>query len=152
MLRCSLLVKVMIFGLLLFSFSSCFQYPEGPIFTMMTKDERLAGNWFIDQVISKEGQDITAAYAGQTLYVVSGRDSKSLSYFKINDAGDLSLYSFGTYEFADNSNDLIVIYTLYQGEDKTKNVLQIFFDIRKLTENWFYYIDNEGIEFHWKKN
>lgn len=138
---------VMALGLLLFSFSSCFQYPEGPIFTMMTKDERLAGNWLIDQVIDANGNDVTTQYAGQTLYVQTGRDSKSLSYFKSG-----VLYSFGTYAFADHSDELIVIYTQYQGQDVSKEILQIFFTVRKLTDNWFTYIDNNGIEFHWKKN
>lgn len=139
--------SIMIFGLLLFSFSSCFQYPEGPVFTLQTKDERIAGNWLIDQVIDANGNDVTGQYIGQTLYVVAGRDSKSLSYFKSG-----VLYSFGTYAFADNSDDLIIIYTQYQGQDVSKEILQIFFTVRKLTDKWFTYIDNKGIEFHWKKN
>ncbi|MBX7107166.1 MAG: hypothetical protein K1X61_00830 [Chitinophagales bacterium] len=143
----SLPAKIILFGLLLFSFSSCFQYPEGPFFTLMTKDERLAGNWDIDQVIDPNGNDVTAEYAGQTLYVQVNRDSKSLSYFKDN-----TLYSFGTYAFADHSDDFIVIYTLYKGTDQSKEIKQIFFTIRKLSDKWFTYIDNENYEFHWKKN
>lgn len=143
----SLPVRIILFGLLLSSFSSCFQYPEGPFFTLMTRDERLAGNWQIDQVIDANGNDVTSQYAGQTLYVQANRDSKSLSYFKAN-----TLYSFGTYAFADHSDDFIVIYTQYEGQDVSKEIKQIFFTIRQLSDRWFTYIDDKGIEFHWKKN
>ncbi|MBK9731911.1 MAG: hypothetical protein IPO83_11610 [Chitinophagaceae bacterium] len=143
----SLPLRIIVVAVLLLSFNSCMQYPEGPFFTLQTKDERLEGNWLIDKVIDANGNDVTSEYADQTLYVVAGRDSKSLSYFKSG-----SLYSFGTYAFADNSDDFIVIYTQYHGMDVSKEVLQIFFTVRKLTDTWFYYIDDNGIEFQWKKN
>lgn len=138
-------VKMVVLAWMFVSLSGCFQYPEGPVFTMMTKDERISGNWYITEVFDANGNDVTTQYAGRTLYVQADRDSKSLSYFK-----DGILYSFGTYDFADYGDELIVVYSLYEGSEN-KEVLQIFFTIRKLTEKKFYYIDNNGIEFHWQK-
>lgn len=142
----SLPARIFFFSMLLFSFSSCFQYPEGPFFTLQTRDERLAGNWGIDEVFDPSGNNVTSQYEGQTLYVQVGRDSKSLSYFKSG-----VLYSFGAFAFADHSDDFFVVYTTYQGQDVSKEILQITFTIRKLTDKWFTYIDNNGYEFHWKK-
>ena len=129
------------------SLSGCFQYPEGPIFTLETKDERFQGNWLIDQVTDPNGNDVTTQFSNITLFVQVSRDSKNLSYFKNG-----ILDSFGTYEFADNNNDLIIIYTEYNGVDVSKEVKQIFYSIRRLTDNWVYYIDDKGYEFHYRKN
>lgn len=136
--------------LLFFSFitiSGCFQYPEGPWFTLQTKDERFGGYWIIDQVIDPNGADVTVDYANYTLLIQVTRDTKNLTLFK-----DGVLNSFGAYTFAEHSDDLVIIYTQYQGVDVSKEVLEKIWTIRRLTDKWLYYIDENGYEWHWKKN
>jgi hypothetical protein len=141
------LMKLAFIGLLLVSMSGCFQYPEGPFFTMQTRDERLSGNWAIDQVLNRDGEDITSEFADLTLFALMGKeDQNSISLFKSS-----ILDSFGTYSFADHSDYLIIIYTTYNGVDVSSEVVQKFLEVRRLTDKWLYYIDDEGFEWHWEK-
>jgi hypothetical protein len=140
--------KFILMGVLFFSFSSCFQYPEGPIFTVQTREERLAGNWFIDEVTDANGNDITSEYSTWTLNVEASKSTSnsSFSFFK-----DAILYSFGTYDFAEHGDQLIIAYSEYQSENVGADIVQKFYEIRRLTDKWFYYTDDLGNEFHWKK-
>jgi hypothetical protein len=128
------------------SLSGCFQFPEGPFFTMQTKDERLQGNWYIDKVLDPGGNDVTAQYINYTLFVQVSRDAHNLSFFK-----DAVLDSYGTYEFADHGNDIIIVYSLVNGVDISKEIRQVYYSVRKLTDQSFKYIDDNLYEFDWKK-
>ncbi len=139
--------NALIFSFVLFSFSSCFQYPEGPVFTLQTRDERLSGNWFIDQVTDANGNDITASYQYWTLNVVASKEGLgTFSYFNNG-----TLYSYGTYDFADFGDQLIIAFTEYQNENVSADAVQKFLDVLRLTDQHFYYTDDQGIEFHWEK-
>ncbi len=143
----ALTAKAFIIALLLFSFSGCFQYPEGPIFTLQTRDERLSGNWFIDKVTDINGSDITATYINWTLNVAQSKDGVgTFSYFMNG-----MLYSYGTYNFADFGDQLILAFTEYQDENVSANAIQKFLDVLRLTDQHFYYTDDQGSEFHWEK-
>jgi len=131
----------------LISLSGCFQYPEGPIFTMQTKDERFEGTWAIDEVTDANGNNVTAEYSTYSLFVQVNRDNKYVSFF-INNILD----SYGTYSFAKYSDDLVIIYTTYGGVDVSKDVIQKFYTVRRLTDKWLYFIDDAGFEWHWKKD
>lgn len=49
------------------SFSSCFQYPEGPIFTMQLPDERLKGSWLITGFTDANGNNMMSEHQNQTM-------------------------------------------------------------------------------------
>ena len=67
------------------SFSSCFQYPEGPIFTMQLPDERLKGSWLITGFTDANGNDMMSEHQNQTMVAdYSHGGDRSWAEFKNN--------------------------------------------------------------------
>ena len=129
----------------LFSFNSCFQYPEGPIFTLETRDERLEGTWAVISVHDAGGADITSEFTDWTLTVEVDRSGNRTWSMFINSV----LSDLGTYQFTENNDYLVVIFTVLGGFEA--NAIQKFYTIRKLTDKEFIYIDELDREFEWKK-
>lgn len=129
--------------------TGCFQYPEGPFFTLQTRDERLKGTWGVLQVIDPSGADVTYATDenGNPLY------TNITLTIEINRSGDRNwtifqnslMRSLGTYQFARYGDEIVVLYTFYNGAE---TYLQKFYTIRKLTEKEFIFLDQEG--FRWE--
>ncbi len=140
-------IALLVFFSLLWT--SCFQYPEGPIFTMQTRDERLSGTWGVLRVTDPSGNDVTEevdetgtpVYKSITLTVQVNRSGdRNWSVFKNN-----LVHSLGTYDYAEFGDELVVLFTFYQGAE---TYLQKFYTIRKLTSKEFIYVDDRGME--WK--
>jgi hypothetical protein len=127
-----------ILSMAIVSFSSCFQYPEGPIFTMQLPDERLKGSWLITGFTDASGNDLMSEHQNQTLVAdYSHGGDRSWAEFKNN-----QLDRSGTYLFASHSDNIIVTFDFYDGSQKTP--VQYFYTIRKLTDKEFKYIDDQG--------
>jgi len=152
---------ILLFGLLtLISFSGCFQYPEGPVFTLQLKDERVSGTWLLTNVTDASGADITNSpvidtiidtdtissypYQNSTLTVIVDR-SGNRSWAQFHN-GELQTHA--TFQFADHSNYLIVEYDVIVPNNV---VLQVFYDVLKLTDKEFKYIDEKGNTLDYKK-
>lgn len=138
--------------LLLLLLSGCFQYPEGPFFTLQTRDERLKGTWGVLRVTDAAGNDITNAtdesgnplYTNITLTVDVGRSGeRNWTVFR-----NSLMRSLGTFQFARYGDELVVLYTFYNGAE---TYLQKFYIIRKLTEKEFIYIDDAGLKWEMGK-
>ncbi len=125
-------------------FSGCMQYPEGPFFTLQTRDERIDGTWLVTAASDASGADLTSEYLSYTLSVRASRSGDS--YWAIFISGNL--YSEGGYQFASHGDQLIVIYTLFENQ---QGYSQIFYDIRKLTDKEFIFVDPAGNELTLKK-
>ncbi|MCS6916533.1 MAG: hypothetical protein RMK52_01855 [Chitinophagales bacterium] len=132
--------------------SSCFQYPEGPFFTLQTRDERLQGTWGVSRVTDAGGSDVTNAtdeggnplYSNITLTVeVSRSGERNWSVFR-----NSLIRSLGTYQFARYGDELVILYTFYNGAE---TYLQKFYTIRKLTEKEFIYVDETGLKWEFRK-
>lgn len=151
---------ILSFGLLtLISFTGCFQYPEGPVFTLQLKDERLSGTWLLTNVTDPSGADITNIlvdtiigkdtislypYQNSTLTVIVDRSgNRSWAQFR-----DGLLQTHATFQFADHSNYLIVEYDVIVPDNVA---LQVFYDVLKLTDKEFKYIDEKGNTLDYKK-
>ncbi len=136
--------KILSLLIVLLPVSGCMQYPEGPFFTLLTRDERLEGTWAIVSVKDAAGSDITAQFAEFTLTVEVNRSGDKIwSTYK---AGNLN--SFGTYQFADFGDELIIIYTTIDGNEA---FAQVFYTIRQLTDKRLEYIDDKDFNFEWEK-
>lgn len=140
----ALICKLLMAIALIFSLSGCFQYPEGPFFTLQTKDERIDGTWKIVHVTDASGNDVTSEFLNRTLTVVAGRSGEHLwSEF---DNG--ILVSGGTYQFADRTDYIIILYTILNGIETEE---QSFYTVRQLTEDKFEYIDDSGFDIELEK-
>jgi hypothetical protein len=138
--------KILLPLVTLLSFSGCFQYPEGPVFTMQTRDERINGAWKLTSVTDPSGADASGdtSFANITLTVIVSRSGdRTWSLFQ-----DGNLKSFGTFLFAEHGDEIIVVYTVL---DHLDTYTQFFYDIRKLTDKYFYYVDQNGFTFHYQK-
>lgn len=128
----------------LFSLSSCMQYPEGPFFTLQTRDERLDGTWLVTHVTDVSGNDVSSEFINYTLTVVANRSGESdWSEFQ-----DEILVSAGTYQFADHSDYIIVLFTYLKG---VETYSQKFNTIRKLTDKKFEFVDDAGYDYELEK-
>lgn len=127
------------FGLLTLGLvTGCFQYPEGPVFTLQLRDERLNGTWLLTEFTDEAGNNLINEHHDETLvaeYSKSG-DRKWAEY------KEGSLDSEGTYLFASHGDYLIITYLYYHGDVTTG--IQVFYTVRKLTDHEFKYIDDKG--------
>ena len=139
-------VYILFLGLLsLISFSGCFQYPEGPVFTLQLKDERLAGSWLLTEFTDTAGNNTTDEHQNEVLTVIVDRSgNRSWSQFR-----DGELETHATFQFADHSNYLIVEFELTDFNNQTP--VQKFYDVRKLTDKEFKYVDDLGNTLDYKK-
>ena len=53
---------------------------------MQTREERLAGNWFIDEVTDANGNDITSEYSTWTLNVEASKSTSNSSFSFFTDS------------------------------------------------------------------
>lgn len=137
-------LKVLLLMVTTVSFSGCFQYPDGPFFTVQTRTERINGTWRLTSVTDENGADISSEFQNITLASLVDRSgNSSWSIFQ-----DGYLISFGTFTFAEHGNELIVVYTLLNGGQTDT---QEFYSIQKLTDKHFNYIDLNNAELHFDK-
>ncbi|HYV90284.1 MAG TPA: hypothetical protein VE978_00805 [Chitinophagales bacterium] len=138
--------KILLPFVALISFTGCFQYPEGPVFTVQTRDERITGSWRLTSATDPFGADVSgdASFANVTLTaLVSRSGDKSWTVFQNG-----NLLSLGTFLFASHGDQVIVVYTLL---NNVQTYTQEFYDIRKLTDKYFYYVDQNGYTLHYQK-
>jgi hypothetical protein len=138
-------VYIFFLGILsLISFSGCFQYPEGPVFTLQLKDERLSGTWLLTEYTDTAGNNTIAEHQNQTLTVIVDR-SGNRSWAQFNNG---LLQTHATFQFAAHSNYLIVEYDVIVPDNVA---LQVFYDVKKLTDKEFKYVDEKGNTLDYKK-
>jgi len=126
------------------SFNGCFEYPEGPVFTLQLKDERLEGTWLVKNVTDPSGADVTAEHSDETLTVVVNRSGdRAWATFKNG-----LIQNHGTYQYGSHSDYIIIIFDVFNQQNTT---FQVFYTIRKLTEKEFKYIDDQGYTYDLKK-
>ena len=120
--------------------SSCKKYPDGPEFTLLTKKERISGNWKLEQVIVN-GYDVTNAYnlwygSNYQLDIV-----KSGSYSVVGNFPD-----HGIWNFVDDKSDVSFISQEDKGT-KTYKILRL-----ESSSMWFQDVDSSNYirEIHYK--
>ncbi len=126
-------VVIIFIGLLQLSIQSCKKYPDGPSFSLISRSERVANNWVIDNY-KVNGDDYTSLVNG---YVESFTKNGAYSY----SWGILN--GSGTWVFQNNDNEI----KLTGSDSHASRTLYIL----KLEEKsfWYYVIDgNDKKEFH----
>jgi hypothetical protein len=138
------IAKNLLPAIVLLSVAGCFQYPEGPVFTLQTRDERLAGTWRLTSASDPSGADVSSEFNNITLTVIPSRSGDNSWTIFQND----SLISQGTYLFAQHGDQIVIAYSLLKG---SHTPTQEFYDIRRLTDKYFYYVDNSSFTLHYQK-
>lgn len=128
-------ISFLILLVLIVTSNSCKKYDEGPGLSFRSKKERVANDWIIEKAIDK-GYDVTKYYSNYKYkYKVNG----TYEIYK-ND----NLFLYGIWFLDKNKNNIIFKLNNDSIEQKRK--------ILKLKENNFWYlIESEKFEFHFKK-
>ena len=120
-------------GLMMTGIQSCKKYPEGPIFSLRSRAERVANTWKVDNY-KKNGNDFTSLLADYTeTYTKDGGYSYIMN----------SIGGTGTWAFQNKDNEILLTGTSNQS---TYTLI-----ILKLEEKefWYYYMDGtDKKEFH----
>lgn len=191
--RLFLICSLTLFGV--FSTWGCFEYPEGPVFTIITKYDRFSGIWKVDNVsyngvslpiynildsanykIFNDSTQCDSAFRDpngridsthckavrqDTIYNVSpiyGDSLVRLRTFVVTvsrntDNNTITFYENGlrtnvaTYTFARYGDYLSVQYVSSNGVPTD----QVFWNVLKLTEKDFVYVDENGIRWEMSK-
>ena len=120
--------------------TSCKKYPDGPEFTLLTKKERISGNWRIEQVIVN-GYDVTNSY---NLWYGSNYQlniAKSGGYIISGNYPD-----HGTWDFVNSKDDVSFVSQEGNGT-KTYKILRL-----EKESMWFQDVDTSNYtrEIHYK--
>jgi hypothetical protein len=135
---------ILVMLITIISVIGCFQYPDGPIFTLQTRSERLNGTWRLTSATDPSGNDATSEFQNITLTAISSRSGDNT--WTIFQNGNL--ISLGSFLFASHGDELIVIYSLL---GNAQTYTQEFYQIQKLTDKEFNYIDQNSFELHYEK-
>lgn len=119
-------LAVFISLLLIFIFSACKKYSEGPWISLRSKKERVANTWRIEKAFQNY-VDISLLYPGYTeTYTKNGTYSYAFG----------SLKGEGTWTF-DNKKEKIIIKGAANQNDRELVILRL-----KENEFWYYYMDS----------
>jgi hypothetical protein len=132
------MVLVFLSAVAISGFNGCFQYPEGPDFTLQLRDERLRGTWLLTEFTDAGGNNLISEHQNETLTVQFSRSGDRIwSEFK-----DGNLVNFGSYEFT-YGNDYLIVFFEILNTNQTGGV-QVFYTIRRLTDKELKFIDDAG--------
>jgi hypothetical protein len=124
---------IILSGLMFAGIQSCKKYEEGPLISLVSRTERVANTWIVDNY-KLNGTDYTSLVSGyQETYTTGGDYSYHWGLFS------------GTGGWAFKNNDAEIQITGF--EDQSSQTLVIL----KLEEKqfWYYYMDgNDKKEFH----
>lgn len=114
-----------------FNFSSCGKYEDGPSFTLKSKTARLVGEWEVDEI---DGESTGSDF---TIEMEFEKDNDVTVTFEYSYYGYTYDYSNkGEWEWADNKE---VVEVTFDGDDPLE------FEVKRLTsdEFWFEYENEE---------
>lgn len=125
----ALLAVVVVLG------TSCGKYEEGPGFSLMTKNARVAGVWKLEKYVSANGTVTNAEADDNTTSEFTKDGSVIITYM----VGGVSFTVNGTWEFT-KDKEYIETTTTFSGVDEVK--------ILRLTNKEFWTVDDDGDETH----
>ena len=125
----ALLAVVVVLG------TSCGKYEEGPGFSLMTKNARVAGVWKLEKYVSANGTVTNAEADDNTTFEFTKDGSVIITYMD----GGVSFTVNGTWEFT-KDKEYIKTTTTFFGVDEVK--------ILRLTNKEFWTVDDDGDETH----
>ena len=107
--------------------SGCKKYEDGPLISIIPKNERVANTWVIDRAMA-DNQDVTADYNQYQLYLTRDGDAELTASYKVFGV-TYTTDTDGTWEFTNNKDNIKFDYE-DDGQDKEYQIL-------KLTEKEF---------------
>lgn len=90
----------LLFALSAFLFTACNKYPDGPAFSLLSKKERVVGEWDLDETVHSDG---SVTYNNDSYTLQLTNDNKAISHL-----GNVSLN--GTWDFTSNKEKLRFTY------------------------------------------
>jgi hypothetical protein len=128
----ALLAVVVVLG------TSCGKYEEGPGFSLMTKNARVAGVWKLEKYVSANGTVTNAEADDNTTFEFTKDGSVIITYMD----GGVSFTVNGTWEFT-KDKEYIKTTTTFFGQTSVDEV-----KILRLTNKEFWTVDDDGDETH----
>ena len=127
--------KLWIIAIILIGFitPSCKKYPDGPMFSLRSRTERVANTWKVDNY-KRNGTDYTSSMSGYTeTYTKEGNYSYTWHFFG----------GAGKWEFQNNDKEIRI--TGVNGQSsRTLYILKL-----EEKQLWYYYMDGgDKMEFH----
>ncbi len=124
-------------GTMTMTIDGCKKYPDGPMFSIHSRTERVANTWKVDNY-KKNGNDYTSLFAGYTeTYSKDGNFSYAFGNFS----------GTGTWTFQSKDTQ-IQINGINNQSSETLYILKL-----EEKEFWYYYMDgNDRKEFHMVQN
>lgn len=120
-----------------FNFSSCGKYEDGPSFTLKSKTSRLVGEWDVDEI---DGESLGSDYSITMDFEKGGDMTVTFEYSYYGYSYDYD--SEGEWEWVDKKEAIEVS---FDGDDP------IEFEILRLTSDEFWF-DYDGDEWKLEKN
>jgi hypothetical protein len=122
---------IFLFFILVFCFSDCKKYTEGPAFSLQPKTSRIRAIWLLESFLVN-GDDSTTTYCslGCSGYTIG---PKGHSVYKIGPEGES-----GRWEFSNNKNNIIVYNNMGFGKPPLFIGDVVEWEIQRLTEKQFW--------------
>ena len=130
-----IIIKIFAISLVLFTFSSCKKYPNGPSISLRSRAERVANNWKMEKV-TINGTDFTSAYTGIN-YSETYDKSGNYSYSSSTGSGS------GKWEFQNSDKEI-----KRSGVKSQSTVTMIILRLKEKSF-WYSFTDSgDNYEFH----
>jgi len=122
---------------LAFALTGCTIYEEGPLFSLLSKKDRIANTWEADKVIRDDGTDITNDYKNWTWTFTKDGDA-TIEYLFLG----APITGSGTWNLVDDDETFQLI---IEGGWFGDNVAE--YEILRLTNDEFWVVAEDGTEF-----
>ena len=119
-------------------FTSCTLYEDGPIFSVLSKKQRVANVWVAERVTDSNGNDVTGSYDSWT-WTFTEDGEATVSYKLVID-----IVINGTWNLLDNG----AIFQLITNELLGQNIAE--YDILRLTDDEFWVRADDNTVFRLK--
>lgn len=133
-----LLALAMVFG-----FTSC-KYEEGPAISLRTKKARVAGDWYVNEVIDSDGSGETYPNDRSDVYTFE-KDGNAINIYSYSSGGS-TIYDIETFEWKFTDSKKKMRWTFDDGSFETFEILKL-----KNNEMWLKHSDgSDSYEVHFE--
>lgn len=133
-------ILLSVIAIIMLSFTSCKKYPDGPVFSIHSKTDRVANNWKVGEAL-ENGNDITENYEKWELDLTKGGNA-SLSAKYVILGIPFEYVATGTWIFVSNKEEISFDFD----RDEADGVYEIL--RLKTDEMWLSKVGDE-LEFHY---
>lgn len=107
-IQTKLSATLVLLSIILFSFTSCDGYQNGPLVSLVSRENRVANNWKIGKAMDN-GKDVTANYTQYELNLSKAGAAKLTAKYSILGA-KFDFTTNGTWAFVSNTQKIVFVY------------------------------------------